>query len=560
MKKRSILSGLALALGLWAPLASADLATLERGAEANPKDPQAWFNLGVVAYQSKALAKSEKALANVVKLSPKDAEAWELYGTVLLEEKKAPAAAEAFAKSSDLDGKRATAWAGLAQASIAKGGDEGLRTALDAYGHAMKLRPQDGRFALNQGLLLAKLGQDDKAVAALSQAQELKGGEAASRTLCILFNKAGEAKKAEAACAKAAGPKADAETWYNLGFARQKLGKAEAAEDAFKSALKADPEHAASLYNLGFMDYEAGRGEDALKRFRAALAAKDGDYPEAQYNAGVVLGDLGRWEEAAQLYRDLLKKDPKNEDAKANLDFVTNAGGKALLDEGRDAYVKGDFDVAAKAWQRALKLDPSNSEAQSLLDTVKAKNDKTKAAAAARQAVKKDVAKKLKAEDDKVRQQGLAALKAGKNGEAARLLSFYLKKNPADKEAGKALYKARAASRQKVDGLLQEAARHLVDGDKAKAKGLAQQALEQDPENARAKKLLAQAGESGPKAPAEELRKQYYAGVELYLKGDLTGAVADWKKVLEADPGHLDARRSLTQAELELAALKKRGK
>lgn len=559
MKKTYLLIALCVLAGT-AALGAADLATLERAAEANPKDPQAWFNLGVIAYQNKALAKSEKALATVVKLSPKDAEAWELYGTVLLEEKKAPASAEAFAKSTELDGKRATAWAGLAQASIAQGGEEGMKTALDAYGHAIKLRPQDGRLALNQGLLLAKLGQDEKAIGALTHAQELKGGEAASRTLCILYNKAGDAKKAEAACGKAAGPEANAETWYNLGFARQKLGKTEGAEEAFKRALKADPDHAASLYNLGFMDYEAGRGEEALKRFRAALAAKDGDYPEAQYNAGVVLGDLGRWEEAAQLYHDLLKKDPKNEDAKANLDFVTNAGGKALLDEGRDAYVKGDFEAAGKAWKRALKLDPSNAEARSLLETVQAKNEKTKAAAAARQAVKKDVAKKLKAEDDKIRKQGLAALKAGKNGEAARLLAFYLKKNPNDKEAAKALYKSRAASRQKVDGLLQEAARQLVDGNKAKAQSFAKQALEQDPENARAKKLLAQAGESGPKAPAEELRKQYYAGVELYLKGDLTGAVNNWKKVLEADPGHLDARRSLTQAELELTALKKRGK
>ncbi len=31
----------------------------------------------------------------------------------------------------------------------------------------------------------------------------------------------------------------------------------------------------------------------------AAIKAKQGDYPEAQYNAGVVLGDMGRWEEAA---------------------------------------------------------------------------------------------------------------------------------------------------------------------------------------------------------------------------------------------------------------------
>jgi tetratricopeptide (TPR) repeat protein len=559
MKKLILLSSI-LAVGLACTLGAApDLAKLERTAEANPKDPQAWFNVGVVAHMTKQLAKSEKALAKSVKLAPKDAEAWELYGTVLLEQKKAEEAQDAFGHALDLDKKRLVAWQGTAQASIALGGEAGWRKAVEAYGQAAKLKPADGRLVLNQGVLLAKLGEDDKAAAVLEKAAGLKGGEGASRTLCILYNKAGDAKKAESVCAKASSAEdANAETWYNLGFAQQRLGKGDAAKKSFEHALKVDPDHAPSLYNLGFIDYEAGQGEEALKRFRAAIQAKQGNYPEAEYNAGVVLGDLGRWEEAASLYRDLLKKDPSNQDAQANLDFVADSGGRALLDEGRDAYVKGDFDAARKAWQRALKLDPKNSEAASLLETVKAKDEKTKAAAAARQSVQKDVAKRLKAEDAKVRNQGIAALKAGKAGEAARLLSFYLKKNPSDKEASKALYKARAISRQKIDQLLQDAARLLADGDKAQARKLAKQAADMDPDNSRAQKLLSQAGEEGPKAPAEQLRKDYYAGVELYLKGDLTGAVAIWKKVLAADPGHLDSRRSLAQAELELTALKKR--
>jgi tetratricopeptide (TPR) repeat protein len=549
-----------LALGLarlaWA---APDLGKLERTAEANPKDPQAWFNVGVVAHMTKDLAKAEKALAKSVKLAPKDAEAWELYGTVLLEEKKSPEAGDAFGRALELDKKRLVAWQGSAQAAIAENNAEGWRKAAEAYGQAARLKPADGRLVLNQGVLLAKLGEDAKAAGLLEKAAGLKGGEAASRSLCILYNKAGDAKKAAAACGKAVqADDVNAETWYNLGFAKQRLGEGEAAKKAFEKALKADPNHAPSLYNLGFIDYEAGQADEALKRFQAAIKAKQGNYPEAEYNAGVVLGDLGRWEDAASLYRDLLKKDPGNEDAQANLDFVADAGGRALLDEGRDAYVKGDFDVARKAWQRALKLDPKNSEAASLLETVKAKDEKTKAAAAARQSVQKDVAKRLKAEDAKVRNQGLAALKAGKASEAARLLSFYLKKNPSDKEASKALFKARAISRQKIDGLLQDAARALVDGDKAKARQLAKQAADMDPDNTRAQKLLSQAGEEGPKPPAEQLRKDYYAGVELYLKGDLTGAVATWKKVLAADPGHLDSRRSLAQAELELTALKKR--
>jgi tetratricopeptide (TPR) repeat protein len=543
--------------------AAPSLAELERKAEANPKDPGHWFNFGFVAFQAKDFAKAESALARTVSLSPKDAEAWELYGAVLLENKKAAKAVEALEKATGLDGKRVVAWQRLAQARLALGGKENMGLAVEAYGKAAKAKPQDGRLWLNQGLLLAKLGEDGKALAALEKAAGLKGGEAASRSLCLLYNKKGDDKKAEAACRKAAESGGGAEEWYNLGFVLSKR-KDPGARAAFNAAVKLDPRHAPSLYNLGWLDYEAGHAEAALKNFQAAIDAREGSYPEAQYNAGVVLGDLGRWEQAAALYRAVLKKDPADEDSKANLEYVVATGAAALLDEGRDAYERGNFDQARKAWERTLALDPENADAQSLLSTVKAKDAKTKAAAAARQDAKKDVAKKLQAEDNKIKAQGLAALKAGKHAEAVKLLSFYLKKNPKDRAAEDSLFKARSSVRQKVDALLQEAARVLVEDDRAKAAKLAAEALALDPGNARAKKLAAQAGDSKPAAPAgaspEQLRKDYYAGVEQYLKGDLAGAIGTWKKVLAADAGQLDARRSLSQAELELVALKKHAK
>ena len=180
---------------------------------------------------------------------------------------------------------------------------------------------------------------------------------------------------------------------------------------------------------------------------------------------------------------------------------------------------------------------------------------------AARKAVRKDVDRRLKDEDAKVRERGLAAAKAGKDAEAVRLLGFYMKKNPGDKAAGKALTQARGRLGEAVDELLQGAARELVGGDRGKAKDLAAQALKLDPESARARKLLEQAGQAeAPKTDAAAVKKLYYDGVEQYLSGDLAAAVATWKKVLAQDPEHLDAKRSLARAELELDALKKRGK
>lgn len=543
-------------------LSAADLASFERKAEMNPKDPQAHFNLGVVAFQAKKLDLAEKAAAKAVKLDAGDAEYWDLYATVLAARDKKPEAITALRSALDRDPKRYKAWMQLGKLMAEAEDPKAMEEAAEAFGQAAKLNPSDGRAWLNQGLLLARLGKDAKAQDAFERAAKLKGGEGAQRGLCVLYNKAGNHKKAVGACEAAAQGGGRAEDWYNLGFAQQRLNKVAEARKSLQAAVKADPGHAPSLYNLAFLDFEAGSAEKALSGFQAALKARQGDYPEAQYNAAVLLGDLGRYEEAADLYRALLKKDPANEDAKSNLDFVVETGVTALVDQGRDAYERGDFEGASKAWKRAAKLDPNSEQVASLLKTVASKTGSgDKAALAAKKAAKSDVDKKLKAEDQKVLKQGLADLKAGKVGEAARLLDFYVKKNPGDKGAQTALFKARAQLRQKTDELLQGAARELVAGNRTQAKALAGQALAMDANNARARKLLEQAGQAAA-APvnADAVRKQYYAGVEQYLSGDLAGAVETWKKVLAQDAKHLDANRSLARAQLELAALKKRGK
>jgi tetratricopeptide (TPR) repeat protein len=554
-----------IALALFLPplaLPGADLASFERKAEMNPQDAQAQFNLGVVAFQAKRLGLARQAMAKAVKLAPKDAEAWELYGSVLAADKAEAEAVKALRQAVKLQPKRPKAWMQLGLLLAGSDDPKALGEAADAYGQAARHSPGDGRALLNQGLVLGRLGRDAKAAEALEKAAKLKGGEAAQRSLCVLYSKQGDHKKAAAACRAAAGQGGRAEDWYNLGFAQQRLGQAADARKSLQAALKSEPGHAPSLYNLAFLDFEAGQADRALAGFQAALKARKGDYPEAQYNAAVLLGDLGRYEEAAELYRKLLKAQPGNEDAKANLDYVVETGVSSLMDQGKDAYERGDFKAADQAWKRALKLDPANAQAKSLLKQVAAKaSPADKAAQTARKDASQAVAKRLKAEDQKVLKQGMDALQAGKTGEAVRLLDFYLKKNPADKQAQSALFRARAQVRQRADELLQAAGRELVAGKRGEAQSLAKQALELDPGNARARKLLEQAGQA-PAEPvnAEAVRRLYYSGVEQYLGGDLAGAVGTWKKVLAQDAKHLDANRSLARAQLELDALKRRGK
>jgi tetratricopeptide (TPR) repeat protein len=546
-----------------AGLAASDLDTWQRRADLAPQDPQTQFNLGLVAFQAKDFGVAAGALKKATQLKPKDAEAWELYGTVLAAQKKPDAAVDALRTAVKLDDQRGQAWQQLAILRSAAGGKDAWAEAAKAWGQAAKLKPADGRLRLNQGLLLAKLGQAGEAEAALEKASGLEGGAGAWRTLCVLYNKEGKSAQAADACAKAGGGGSGAESWYNLGYAQQRLGRPQKAREAFAKALDAEPQHAPSLYAMAFLDFQAGDAEKALAGFKAALKARDGDYPEAQYNAAVLLSDQGRYEESAGMYRDLLKRHPADADAKAALAAAVEAGTAGLLGDGRDAYERGDFDAARKAWQRALALDPSNLEAQRLLQQAHAKSTHAAdAAAAARKAAHERVAERLKAQDAQVLKQGQEALSAGRLSEAVRLLGFYLKKNPNAAAAELSLTKARAQLRGQVEDRLSDAAAALAGGDRSKARQAALAALDLDPQNVRANQLLAQAGEAPakPKVGHDQLRKLYYAGVEQYLQGDLAGAVATWKKVLDGDPDQLDAKRSLAQAELELDALRKRGK
>ncbi len=547
---------LLISLGLTLGARAESLATFERKAEMEPKNAKAQFNLGVVAMQNGALDKAEAAMAKTVKLDPSDAEAWELYGNVLLARKKLAPAVEAFETATGLNAKLQESWSGLGRASLVLGQPDDLKRAVRAFEQQAKL--DSGNIAVwnNLGVARGRSGDDEGAIKAFE-----KAGPMGSRNLCPLYSKTGNFKAAEKACelaSKIEGPK-QGEAYYSLGFAQSRLGKASEARKSYEQALKKDKGLAAAHLTLGFMDYEQGKLDSALGRFQAALKVKGGDYPEAQYNQAVVLGDLGRWEQAADVYRGILKRDSDNEDAKVNLAVVVSSGSEALLNQGKDSYEAGDFGKATTAWNAALKLDPDNDQAKAFLKRVKGKSGGDKISKA-RSDARKRAANTLRAEDKKVLEQGRKALKEGKFAVAVRALEFYAKRDPKDAKAGADLRMARSRLRQQVDLALQSAGRKMVEEDKAGAKRLIEEALALDPNNARGNQMLKQltGAKSAQKATAEEVKSLYFKGVDSYLDGKLDEAIATWKKVLALDPEHPDARRSVRQAQLEQEALKAR--
>lgn len=96
------------------------------------------------------------------------------------------------------------------------------------------------------------------------------------------------------------------------------------AESHFSNAAKELPDNPNLNYNLANSQYKIGKFQEALQTYSKAMVGESA--PElkrkALYNTGNALFRLGKLEEAATAYKKALELDPKDMDAKFNLEFV----------------------------------------------------------------------------------------------------------------------------------------------------------------------------------------------------------------------------------------------
>jgi tetratricopeptide (TPR) repeat protein len=80
------------------------------------------------------------------------------------------------------------------------------------------------------------------------------------------------------------------------------------------------PDERESPYNLGVVCMYLGRIEEAKQHFARALEL-DADYGEARYALASASFELEEWERAAELFREVLEREPENQDAQKYLDL-----------------------------------------------------------------------------------------------------------------------------------------------------------------------------------------------------------------------------------------------
>jgi tetratricopeptide (TPR) repeat protein len=145
-------------------------------------------------------------------------------GREALNAKQYEAAAEAFQKGAEMDANQHVIWAyladsysGLAASKPAAERGPIYDKAIDAYGKALALKPDDAAYHNNYALLLARAGKMEEAKGELTKAAQLD-------------------------------PTAAGKYYYNLGAVLVNTGQTAAAEDFFKKAIEADPNYAPAQF------------------------------------------------------------------------------------------------------------------------------------------------------------------------------------------------------------------------------------------------------------------------------------------------------------------------
>ncbi len=107
----------------------------------------------------------------------------------------------------------------------------------------------------------------------------------------------------------------DARARYLRGFCEELLGDYAAADERYRAALEADPEHGPTLFRIAFAADLRGDEDTAMEHYRRAASLRPPSVG-ALLNLGVLHEDRGEYTRAAECYRSVLEAEPENSRAR----------------------------------------------------------------------------------------------------------------------------------------------------------------------------------------------------------------------------------------------------
>ena len=308
-------------------------------AVAQPKSGQATGRLGMVLEAHTLYAPAVPAFQRAIRLEPKEF-AWRYYLAIAIENTS---------RTED---------------------------ALAAVSDALRIRPDYTPAVLKRGELLLKLGRFQESDAVLEP---------------LLAQNPGSA-----------------ETLYTLGRVKFAQGDFVAAEDLYRRACEAFPTYGAAWFGLAEAGRRLGHTAESDKNFRLAESYKDRNPPSGDQLRGEVaklstgietrlteakrLMDRRHFDEAAQIYKEVLTSHPDNPDSLVNLLYMAQFPSQSSPEEVEALYAtasrtspnlpkvylyygtalasQGKYDKAVAAIEKGISLKPDDGEAQAWLADV----------------------------------------------------------------------------------------------------------------------------------------------------------------------------------------------
>jgi tetratricopeptide (TPR) repeat protein len=311
---------------------------------------------------------------------------------------------------------------------------------------------------------------------------------------------------------------ADEHFYRGLGYFRQE--NYIRSKEEFSQAIELRPEWEEAESYLA-------RSEDKLKELRDEVVEmiRKGEEHERQ----------GRHYDAANLYLEVLQKDPDNETTRQRLERLKPQVSEYLKtksSEGMEQLRKGNYARARESFSRVLSLDPENSEAKRGMQEL-------------RNSIANEIALNLSKGDE--------AMQKSEWKVAFDFYSQVLKTDPQNDRASQG--KGKAQSMLEVSSLIAQGQTKMqaVPPDFVNAIASFESALRLDSNNQVAQNALKDA----IRKLDEEVERKYLEGISLFAKDQYQEAIDKWNEVLKMKPNHQGALDYKQQANERVRALKK---
>jgi len=323
--RRSLLLWPVLAVGLgWLTFVrngtyGSELALWRDTAAKAPRNPRAWYNLGIVYSEQGRYAEA---------VAPDEA------AVRLADSKTFAADAPAFHNKLGYD----LAELGRVPEAVAQ------------FEQTLHLKPDYGLAHFNLARALVRLERYPEAIRHYEAALRLQtGGADTEAELSDALLHAGRLEEAIAHCRAALQlTPAWAPGYNNLGYALLLAGRADEAIAAYRNAVRLDPRYAAAWVGLGYALIQAGRPAEAVAPCTEAVKLQPG-FADAHNTLGIALAQTGRTADAIASFEQALRFGAGGADVHNNL-------GNALDAAGRPAE-------AIAQYREALRLDPDYAPA-----------------------------------------------------------------------------------------------------------------------------------------------------------------------------------------------------